>query len=111
MPVGPVSPNRNQAQPLFGLWIYKIGHLNEVIESPKHGLTQAKVKSNFHENAHLESLDAGDLINRAEVFLYTLADSSASSSVIGAAADTTAQKNGGWFRGFVSNAMVLILKV
>lgn len=41
---------------------------------------------------------------------YTIADSPASSSVIGAAADTTAQKNGGWF-GFVSDAMVFILKV
>lgn len=41
---------------------------------------------------------------------YTIADSPASSSVIGDAADTTAQKNGGWF-GFVSDAMVFILKV
>ncbi|XXG54779.1 hypothetical protein AAC387_Pa03g2575 [Persea americana] len=40
---------------------------------------------------------------------YTIADSPASSSVIGDAADTTAQKNGGWF-GFVSDAMVFILK-
>lgn len=78
-----------------------------MIECPKPGLTLPKVKSNL---PHLESLDAGDLINRAEGFLYTIADSSASSSVIGAAADTTAQKNGGWF-GFVSKAMVFILKV
>ncbi|XP_078177735.1 inner membrane protein ALBINO3, chloroplastic-like [Carex rostrata] len=57
-------------------------------------------------------VDLHALGERIEGLMYTLADAAvvAADPVAGSAADTTTQKNGGWF-GFISDGMEVVLKI
>lgn len=86
---------------------------------PYRRFISTRVKFSIHEIppiTHIESsIDFTSVINRAEGFLYTLADAavavdSASAGAASTSTDGTLQKSGGWF-GFISDAMEVVLKV